>query len=178
MTVEIQKPAADGAQAAGASEGPTEKTPEVEYSKIAALRLGERYIIEYEICHSRRSCRDTVHVVLPPTADRRLYRKAVIELRVGERALVLYRQWSFKGNLKWNSLCVYKAEADGVYGACWSYDEWSSVDEIVTAARSAWKEVSALGIERWREVLELWWKPARERYGILIDDVVYSAEHD
>jgi hypothetical protein len=103
-----------------------------------------------------------------------LYSKAWIELRVGERAVSLYRQRD-GGRLKWNLLCAYRAESDGVYTACWSYNELTSPQEIMAAAREAWCELSWLGVEDWSSVLELWLKPANEMHGLSIEDVVLSS---
>jgi hypothetical protein len=99
---------------------------------------------------------------------------AWIELKTGEIAVSLYRQRSGRGKLRWNLLCAYRAETDGVYTACWSYNELTSPQEVMAAAREAWCELSWLGVEGWSSVLELWLKPAKEMYGITIEDVVLN----
>lgn len=144
-----------------------------ELQKIDAVRVGEYWVVEYDVCHSRRSCHDTLHVVEPPSALRYpRSRTAAVFLKPGQRALVLYRQWSFNGNLKWNSLCLYEARDNGMYQLCFGYNEWSSVDEIVRQAKAAYMLLKNSGIEKWYELLRQWWKPAQDDLEVSIEEVI------
>ncbi len=165
---QTQKAAADGGQVAAVSEAPIEME-----RRLDAVKIGEWWVVEYEMCHSRRSCRDTKHVVVPKEVLRYpRSRVASIWLKPGQKALILYRQWSNIGNLKWNNLCLYEARDNGMYYICWKYNEWSSISEVVEEVRRAYSMLKDSGLEGWKELFELWWEPFGKRLSISLDDVV------
>ncbi|HEW63583.1 MAG TPA: hypothetical protein ENO39_00780 [Fervidicoccus fontis] len=141
--------------------------------KVNAVRVGEYWVIEFQVCHSLRSCRDTKYMVRPQDKLRYIgSRRVALFLKNGEKALELYRQWSFNGNLKWNNLCLYEAKEDGVYEMCFGYDEYSSVQTMVDEAKNAYRIISQSGIDGWKEILSEWWSPAENRLFLPIDSIV------
>ncbi len=75
---------------------------------IAFVNLGE-------MCWSRRSCHDTHYALYNAKYGGEARRNLYAVTPVGQNFAFIVRQYSFKGNLKYNILEVYKWDSDKLY---------------------------------------------------------------
>jgi hypothetical protein len=151
MTVEIQKPAADGAQAAGTSKGP-----------VAGVKMWRKAWWDYAgdgwWCRKDVMCIDITDcpggvVAFYGGGKIRIWRDWIMTcLKEGKRHVLGYVEHKGPNKTFFGSITVYEAREDGVYFVEWLVDDGMSKDEVYAEIKHGFETLKSMGLCRRREL--------------------------